>query len=165
MTMQRWIFVIVAGLLALVTIAFVYFREIQNPLQSEVEKAKAQAVEAAELTEVEQVYHHVWDTSSWIVKGKGKDNEQLYVWLVEGAVPEVVKASAGITQQELNASFKSEHPDAHIKRIQPGLLDSQRVWEIFYSIGEQSSPYKYDFYDFASGQLINSYTLPSRTEP
>lgn len=165
MTLQRWIFLFVAALLLLITIVFIYFLDIQNPQRAAIEEAERQAIEAAGLTQVEHVYHQVWDKESWIVEGTDKDDEKVFVWLADESNPEIVKASSGISMQEMKTSFKGEHPNANIIRIQPGLLDNQRVWEVYYSSGDETNHYKYDFYSFDNGALINSYTLPNRTEP
>ncbi|MDQ8735409.1 DUF5590 domain-containing protein [Paenibacillus sp. LHD-38] len=165
MTVQRWLFVIIACLLLLLTVGFIYFNEIQNPQWAAIKAAKKQAIEAAELTKVEKVYHHTWNKETWIIEGINKEDENVFVWLAEEKLPEVTKASEGISAQDLKATFKSKQPKAVVKRIQPGLLEGQRVWEIYYSDGENPAHYHYDFYRFDNGNFIDSYKLPSRTEP
>jgi uncharacterized protein YpmB len=165
MTLQRWLFIIIACLLLLLTVGFIYFRDIQDSQWAAIKAAKKQAIEAAGLTEIDKVYHHTWNKEAWIIEGINKENENVFVWLTEEKLPEVIKASEGISEQNLKNTFKGKQPNAVVKRIQPGLLDDQRVWEIYYSDGENPALYHYDFYRFDNGAFIDSYKLPSRTEP
>ena len=165
MTLKRWLFLIIACLLLLATLFFIYFREIQMPQWSAIEEAKQQAVEAADLAAVKTVYHHVWGKESWIVEGMNQEDEEVFVWLTKDKLPMLVKAAEGISEQALKDSFKNEKPDAHIKRIQPGLLDDKPVWEVYYDDGQKPQHFRYDFYRFDNGSLIETYKLPAKTEP
>jgi len=165
MTLKRWLLLSSACLLLLITVSFIYFREVQSPEWSAIKAAKDQATEAAKLTEIEKVNHHIWQKDTWIVEGIDEHSEAVFVWLTEGQQPVVHKASEGISEISLKDAFKSKRPLAEVKRIQPGLLDDQPVWEIFYNDGEKPQHYRYDFYRFDNGAFIDSYTLPAKTGP
>jgi uncharacterized protein YpmB len=165
MTLQRWLFVSAAALLLFITVFFIYFRDIQMPQWSSIRDAKAKAADAANLVEVEKVYKHVWNTESWIVEGIDEEDNEVFVWITEDKQPEIIKASDSVSLQSVKDSFTASKPDASVKRIQPGLLDDEPVWEIFYSIGENPAHYFYEFYTFDSGTFINVYQLPAKTEP
>lgn len=165
MTLQRWIFVITACILVLITSFSFYYREIQKTTWSSTNDAEAKAVEAANLKSVETIYTHIWDKKSWIVEGNNQEDNKVFVWISEDKEPETILASDGKSKQEIKEAFYSSKGDAVIKRIQPGVLDGQRVWEVFYSIGNNPELYYYDFYTFDSGSLVNSYRLPAKTEP
>ncbi|MBD2869700.1 cell wall elongation regulator TseB-like domain-containing protein [Paenibacillus arenilitoris] len=165
MTAQRWVFVIVASLLLLGTAIGIYFRDIQMPRWSAERDAEARAVEAADLAEVEQVYHHIWNKESWVVKGVDANSDEVFVWLAEENEPMTLKASEGISASELRSAFALGKPQADIKRMQPGLLNDTPVWEIFYRIAGSPDRYYYDFYRFDDGTFIDEYKLPAETEP
>lgn len=165
MTLHRWIFVIVAALLVIGTAFGIYYREVQTATWAATNEAKTKAIEAAQLQSVETVYTHVWNKKSWIVKGIDQDNQNVFVWIADDMEPKIIKEADSISMQALKDSFHSSKPDAAIKRIQPGLLDDEPVWEIYYSTGERPKHYFYDFYAFDSGSFINSYHLPAKTEP
>lgn len=165
MTLQRWLFVIVACLLLFITVFFIYFRDIQNPQWSAIRDVKKQAIKAADLASINNVYHHIWNKESWVVEGKNQEDEKVFVWLTEDRLPEIIKASEGISERQLTNMFKNEKPDSELKRIQPGLLDDKPVWELYYSDGQKPQHFFYDFYSFDNGDLINSYKLPAKTEP
>jgi uncharacterized protein YpmB len=165
MTLKRWIILITVCLVLLITAFFLYFREIQSPQWTAIKDAKEQAAKAADLTSVETVYHHIWNKESWIITGVNQADEEVFVWLTEDKLPEIVKASEGISEQTLKNTFKNEKPDAQIKRIQPGLLDDKKVWEVYYANGQKPQHFLYDFYSFDTGTLIKTYTLPAKTGP
>jgi uncharacterized protein YpmB len=165
MTLKRWLFVIIAALLLIFTIIFIYLRNIQQPLWQEIKEMKQQAIEYADLASVEKVYHHIWNKESWIVLGSNQQDEGIYVWLTEEQSPESTLVTEGAAEQQIRDEFKQKKPDAEIKRIQPGLLDDVRIWEVYYSAGDSSIHYYYDFYRFDNGAFINSYKLPLKTEP
>ncbi|WP_211231471.1 DUF5590 domain-containing protein [Paenibacillus harenae] len=165
MTTQRWLFVIVSILLAAGTAFGIYFREIQMPKWSADREAEELAIEAGNLAEVEEVYHHIWDKESWIVKGLDQEGRQVFVWLADDEQPEIIHASDGFAQKKLKDAFEISKPQANIKRIQPGLLQNTRVWEIFYSVEGSPDRYYYEFYRFDNGQFLEEYKLPAGTEP
>ncbi|MGO4541270.1 cell wall elongation regulator TseB-like domain-containing protein [Paenibacillus sp. 2TAB19] len=178
MTTQRWIFVIVAVLLIIITTTAIYYKDIKSPRWSDEREAKADAIEAAELTEVDQISKHIWDQVSWFVSGKNADGEQIYVWLprpvdeetdeetsTQEPEPIVVKASEAEAKKAIRAKFDLAKPEAVVKRMQPGLLGDKPVWEIFYTLKADETHYYYDFYSFTSGAFLNEYKLPAKTEP
>ncbi|MGO4343949.1 DUF5590 domain-containing protein [Paenibacillus sp. MCAF9] len=165
MTLKRWLLLITAFLLLLLTVSFIYFREVQSPEWTAINAAKEQATKAADLMEIEKVHHHIWQKNSWVVEGINQQDEHVYVWLTEEQQPVIMKATEGISEKSLKDNFISKRPLAEIKRIQPGLLDDKTVWEIYYNDGEKPDHYRYDFYRFDDGAFIDSYTLPAKTGP
>jgi uncharacterized protein YpmB len=165
MTLQKWLFLIVACLLLLITFFFIYFREIQGPEWSAIKEAKEQATKAADLASINDVYHHIWSKESWVVEGVNQADEKVFVWLTEDNLPKIIKAEDAVSEQTLKNSFKNEKPDANIKRIQPGLLGGKPIWEVYYDDGQKPLHSLYDFYSFDNGTFIDSYKLPAKTEP
>lgn len=166
MTTQRWVFVIVASLLLLLTGFGIYFRDIQMSKWSETSEIEEQAIEAAELASVEKVYKHVWKTESWIVEGTNQAEEDVFVWIIKDEQPKIIKATDAISSRALAGAFAAEHSGAEVKRIQPGLLNDEPVWEVYYKANDSGKAYYYyAFYSFGSGNFIDEYKLPAKTEP
>lgn len=165
MTLHKWLFVTVAALLLFITVFFIYFRDIQNPQWSAISDVKEQAIDAADLTSIKAVHHHIWNKECWVVEGVNQEAEAVFVWLTEDKLPEVIKASEGITEEEIKDLFNNGKPDSEVKRIQPGLLNDKPIWEIYYRDGQKPEYFHYDFYSFDNGTLIDSYKLPAQTEP
>ncbi|WP_307467096.1 cell wall elongation regulator TseB-like domain-containing protein [Paenibacillus harenae] len=172
MTTQRWIFAVVSILLLIVTTIAIYYKDIKSPRWSDERAVKAEAIEEAQLTEVDQVSKHVWDQVSWFVSGKNADGEQMYVWLqkptdeeMPAAEPIIMKASDAEAEKGIRAKFELAKPEADVLRVQPGLLDGKPAWEIFYTLKTDHNHYYYEFYSFTSGELMNLYKLPAKTEP
>ncbi len=165
MTLKRWLVLITVCLLLLITVSFIYFRNVQSPQWSAIKAAKEQATEAAKLTEIDKVSHHIWQKDSWIVEGINDQNEAVFVWVTEGQLPVIIKASEGMSEKSIKDAFTSNKPQAEVKRIQPGLFDDKPIWEIYYNDGEKPQHYRYDFYRFDDGAFIDSYTLPAKTGP
>lgn len=165
MTPQRWIFLAVAFVLLLVTLLFIFYRNVQSPIWSEERAARQDAIEIGQLQEVQEMYKHVWDTVSWIVRGVDENGTDLFVWMPEDSEPFVSLASEAFGMDSLRSQLLASKPGAEIKHIRPALFDGSQSWEIFYTYNDGSLHYYYDFYDFISGKLITTYKLPAKTEP
>ncbi len=165
MTTQRWVFVIVASMILLATVLFIYFRDIQQSQWTAKDEARKQAVEAADLVQIEKIYEHIWNKKSWIVQGSNELDEELFVFLAEEQLPDVVKAADGVSAEQISNTFNTKKPNAAVLRIQPGLLNNTRIWEVYYSESDNPKHYYYDFYSFVDGAFIDSYKLPAKTEP
>ncbi|WP_336786731.1 cell wall elongation regulator TseB-like domain-containing protein [Paenibacillus sp. MMO-177] len=164
MNPKRWLAVILVALVAVIAVIIMYYNAIQQPFWNSENPIRKQAKEAAGLTEVSSVTKQVWDTTSWIVKGKNDANEEIYVWLIgPDKTVQTVKAAEATDKAAIKQALLQKKPDAAIKRIQPGTLNGQLVWEVFYSQGNNPEKYSYDFYDFRSGTYVTEYHLPAKT--
>ncbi|MFF2482205.1 DUF5590 domain-containing protein [Paenibacillus sp. NPDC058071] len=173
MTPKRWAAVIGVLLAALIGASLIYYQMIHAGSWSEERQAQQQAANAAGLTEIGKTTKYVWDKPYWIVEGKNEAGEDLYVFIelskeetAEGSVasaePRIIKATEAYGKENLIASFSAQKPDADIKRIQPGTLNGELVWEVYYSRKEDMTKYYYDFYKFGDGTFIDQYKLPAK---
>ncbi|MNZ63972.1 hypothetical protein D3C78_821300 [compost metagenome] len=135
------------------------------PKWSADSEAKQQAIEAAGLTDVLKVYRHSWEQVTLIVHGFDQAEQEVYVWMTEDGTQHTIKASDSKSEEAIRAAFMAEKPEALIKRIQPGWLFNEPVWEVYYSVEGKPDRYYYDFYKFGSGTFIEMYKLPAKAEP
>ncbi|WP_284239727.1 DUF5590 domain-containing protein [Paenibacillus glycanilyticus] len=164
MNPKRWVAVFFVALAAVIAVIVMYYNTIQQPFWDTENPIRKQAKEAANLTKVSSITKQVWDTTSWIVKGENDADEEIYVWLIgPDKTVQTVKASEGTSKDAINQALHAAKPDADIKRIQPGTLNGQLVWEVFYSQGKSPEKYSYDFYDFRTGTYVTEYHLPAKT--
>lgn len=170
MTAKRWLAIVIACIIILVVTIILYYRSIQTPTWNDEAIIKEKAIESTELASVTDITKHVWDTESWIVEGVDQAGEDVLVWITttgaEDAVTEhkqTVKASEGSSKVDIKAAFQTMRPEAKLKRIQPGMLNGELVWEVYYSIDEGMNKYYYDFYRYMDGSFITQYRLTAKT--
>lgn len=164
MNPKRWLAVFLVALAAVIAVVIMYYNTIQQPFWDSESPIRKQAKEAAGLTEVTSITKQVWDTTSWIVKGENDADEDIYVWLIgPDKTVQIVKASEGADKAAIKQAVRQAKPDADMKRIQPGTLNGQLVWEVFYSEGKSPEKYSYVFYDFRTGAYVTEYHLPAKT--
>lgn len=170
MTAKRLLAIVIACFIILVVTIILYYRTVQTPTWNDETIAKEKAIEAAELASVTDVTKHVWDSESWIVEGVDQAGEDVFVWITTTGTEEAkteheqtVKASEGSRKADVKAAFHAMRPDSKLKRIQPGMLNGELVWEVFYTMDEGSTKYFYDFYRFKDGSFITQYRLTAKT--
>ncbi len=161
MTPGRWVLAIVSALLLLFLLFNLYYRSTQQDIWQEENAAKRIAIEQAGLTEVDKATKHVWDQISWVIQGKDSQGREQMVWVV-GDQATIEPVEAGIAKEKIEAKVLKDKPDARIIRIIPGLLNGERIWEVFYSREESVRKYYYEFYRFSDGSFITIYNLPSK---
>lgn len=163
MTPGRW--AVIAGMvIVLILLALnLYYQWVQSGIWQEERTAVQRAKDDAGLAEVKQADKFVWDESVWVVQGKDDDGTLLYVWVAEDSVSTVAAADA-YPADRLKSDVRRAYPDADIIRVRPGIVEGERIWEVYYGRVEQDVPrHYYSFYDFENGSLLTTYRLPSRT--
>lgn len=164
MSVQRWLIAGAAVVICIVAAILIYYRTIQLPVWADETKAAAAAAESSGVTEIDQIYKHVWDSEAWIVEGKNEADEALYVWVdAEGKTIASRKASESAAKDRIVSVFRQSHPDASVIRVEPGLLKSEPVWEVYYSTGASPAKYHYSFYSFDDGTFVDEYHLTGET--
>ena|GEM_PF-260056 len=161
MTPMRWVVLVVTLLLLAFLIFNLWYRSIHAEVWAEEREAAQRASEAAQLTEIDRIDKHVWNTTTWIVQGRDTADQQLMVWLHDDKV-EIIGAADGITEEDLKRQLASDHPEQQIVRIMPGLLNGVKAWEVYYSVEGSPRRFFYSFYRFDNGQFITTYNLPNR---
>ncbi|GGG58529.1 cell wall elongation regulator TseB-like domain-containing protein [Paenibacillus radicis (ex Gao et al. 2016)] len=184
MSAKRWLTLSILLVIALLAAVFIYYRSVQLPYWSQEASIRNEAVEAAQLKSVTKATKHVWDRAYWIVEGTDESDTDVYVWIAAKEKPDanaetgneatsdttnantipplIIKASEAASKDAIRESFLQAKPDAEIKRLQPGMLNGEPVWEIYFSREEHTTKYYYEFYSFRDGSFITEYRLPAR---
>ncbi|MUT65440.1 hypothetical protein GOM71_05780 [Paenibacillus sp. NEAU-GSW1] len=174
MTVQRWVTLAVICGIAIVAAVFIYYRYVQLPYWSDEAKIRTETKEAAQLDSVSKATKYVWEHTYWIIEGVDGEGEDVYIWTQADKdkpaydtlmLPLVIKASESVSKSDIKDIFKQAKPDADIKRIQPGMLNGEPVWEIYYSRDEHTTKYYYEFYRFRDGSYVTEYALPAKYAP
>lgn len=147
----------------LMTIVFVVTRFYMN-IQTEHWNEKTKAVEAAYaktvLTKADKVTSFHGTSSYQIVYGQDKLGNPVIVWVGENGEVHTERADQNYTEQQVRNEVSKKHEGAEILRINAGKLKDEYVWEVFYSVKDNKTKrYYYDYYKFADGTFIDTYTL------
>ncbi|REK77212.1 hypothetical protein [Paenibacillus paeoniae] len=168
MTPKRWLFGIIACIIAFGVWFGFYFREVQTPKWSEEAAMRDAVMATGEIAVLEKLYKHVWEATTWIAQGSTEEESELYVFLNdEGALLHRIKADEVLSEDQFRTKWLNEHSGASMIRVTPGLFREQPVWEVYYKEPEGNKErYKYQFYSFnLQATLIETYTLPTKTGP
>ncbi|MEC0089719.1 cell wall elongation regulator TseB-like domain-containing protein [Paenibacillus macquariensis] len=136
---------------------------------SEEEMAIAAAKQHSDLIKVTRTEKSVWDNVVWVIQGKDKNDQSLFVWVpftkeykvdeTSGAIHSELLQN-GLSESQIKAKILNELPNIKEIRLQPGLFNGNNVWQLFY---RDQDHYYYRFYKFSDGsQLGEQYTLPNR---
>jgi uncharacterized protein YpmB len=162
MSPAKWSLLAAVCLIAVLIGLNQFYRYIQSPVWAEEREAEAEAVQTAGLKSAVDSHKFVWDETVWVVEGKDRNDEDVYVWLTEGG-PLTINAKDGLTKEQMKERFLADKPDANVSHMTIGMVGGEPVWEIFYTRKEASITYSYyDFYRFRDGTFIVTYKLPNR---
>ncbi|WP_028561248.1 DUF5590 domain-containing protein [Paenibacillus pinihumi] len=161
MTPGRWVLLIVTVLMLIFLLLNLYYRSTQQDIWKQEREAEQVAAQAAGLVHITSATKHVWNQIAWIVQGTDESGEDKMVWVV-GDKADSVLSSSGISKDQITEKVLASKPDADIIRVQPGLLDGEKIWEVFYKRNETTEKYYYEFYKFSDGSFITIYNLPSK---
>lgn len=162
MTPKRWAVIVLLSIGLVLLLLDLYFRWARSDYVREEREAVRRVMAEAGLTKVESAVKFVWDDVVWVVRGKGEDGSDLYVWAFADSI-ETVHAEEAYDIEWLRQDVLREFPDASIIRIRPGHAEGRRIWEVYYSREENDvTRYYYGFYAFEDGSPIETYRLPAR---
>jgi uncharacterized protein YpmB len=119
------------------------------------------AYQKSNLTKASKVETFVGEKTYTIIHGENKIGQKLIVWVGGNEVYSQMAAD-GVTVEAIKAILLTRQPTANMKRIVPGVLNGNLVWEVFYKIdAEESNPdrYYYDYYSFKDGSWTDTYRL------
>ncbi|MBR3205981.1 MAG: DUF5590 domain-containing protein, partial [Bacillus sp. (in: Bacteria)] len=131
-----WIISSVAALVLLIgIISFSWIYQIAMGQKEEgheaaIERAKKQA----SLAQVEQVDTFVGKEKQFIVEGKNKQNEAIYVWVPASKKEKVIakKAKEGITSNQAVQAVQKENTISKLKNVQLAREGDVLLWEVTY---------------------------------
>ncbi|OAB32576.1 hypothetical protein PMSD_16480 [Paenibacillus macquariensis subsp. defensor] len=164
--------IILLAIAIVIVILFGLYRYYIYTMQdqwSEEEMAIAAAKQHSDLIKVTRTEKSVWDNVVWVIQGKDKDDQSLFVWVpftkeykvdeTSGAIHSELLQN-GLSESQIKAKILNELPNIKEIRLQPGLFNGNNVWQLFYW---DQDHYYYRFYKFSDGsQLGEQYTLPNR---
>ncbi|MDP5273844.1 cell wall elongation regulator TseB-like domain-containing protein [Chengkuizengella axinellae] len=136
-----------------------YYLTIQNPLRIEVKEAVARAYDETSLKEVTDTETFIGDESYTIIYGKDKEDQEIIIWIGETEVHTEL-ASEGVSKEAVERLILNTKTDIELLRITPAKWTDEWVWEVFYKRDEEKGTrHYYDFYRFADGEWLETYTM------
>ncbi|BAT49115.1 propeptide amd peptidase m4 [Bacillus altitudinis] len=155
-----WIISSVAALVLLIgIISFSWIYQIAMGQKEEgheaaIERAKKQA----SIEQVEQVDTFVGKEKQFIVEGKNKQNEAIYVWVPASKKAKVIakKAKEGITSNQAVQAVQKENTISKLKNVQLAREGDVLLWEVTYL--NENNQYSFSYVDFTTGRVEKNLT-------
>ncbi|QEO62590.1 hypothetical protein EVS87_010310 [Bacillus altitudinis] len=155
-----WIISSIAALVLLIgIISFSWIYQIamgqkEEGHQAAIERAKKQA----SLAQVEQVDTFVGKEKQFIVEGKNKQNEAVYVWVPASKKEKVIakKAKEGITSNQAVQAVQKENTISKLKNVQLAREGDVLLWEVTYL--NENNQYSFSYVDFTTGRVEKNLT-------
>jgi uncharacterized protein YpmB len=157
--MKKWI-AITVGVFACLLIFFTWFYfSAKDGFTAAESEAIRRALQESTMTEVDHVEFYAGATNYTVVFGNNIDGEKLLVWVGNEEIHEE-KASDGVSKSIIRNQVVERQGPVTFVRTTPGKLGERWVWEVFYKKKENDGMrHYYDFYNFADGEWIDTYTL------
>ncbi|MGN7856422.1 cell wall elongation/penicillin-binding protein regulator TseB [Bacillus sp. 22483] len=155
-----WIISSVAALVLLIgIISFSWIYQIAMGQKEEgheaaIERAKKQA----SFAQVEQVDTFVGKEKQFVVEGKNKQNEAIYVWVPASKKEKVIakKAKEGITSNQAVQAVQKENTISKLKNVQLAREGDVLLWEVTYL--NENDQYSFSYVDFTTGRVEKNLT-------
>lgn len=155
-----WIISSVAALVLLIgIISFSWIYQIAMGQKEEgheaaIERAKKQA----SFAQVEQVDTFVGKEKQFVVEGKNKQNEAIYVWVPASKKEKVIakKAKEGITSNQAVQAVQKENTISKLKNVQLAREGDVLLWEVTYL--NENNQYSFSYVDFTTGRVEKNLT-------
>ncbi|WP_349924757.1 cell wall elongation/penicillin-binding protein regulator TseB [Bacillus altitudinis] len=155
-----WIISSVAALVLLIGI--ISFSWIYQMAMGQKEEGHEAAIERAKkqasLAQVEQVDTFVGKEKQFIVEGKNKQNEAIYVWVPASKKEKVIakKAKEGITSNQAVQAVQKKNTISKLKNVQLAREGDVLLWEVTYL--NENSQYSFSYVDFTTGRVEKNLT-------
>ncbi|WP_431794109.1 cell wall elongation/penicillin-binding protein regulator TseB [Bacillus altitudinis] len=155
-----WIISSVAALILLIGI--ISFSWIYQMAMDQKEEGHEAAIERAKkqasLAQVEQVDTFVGKEKQFIVEGKNKQNEAIYVWVPASKKEKVIakKAKEGITSNQAVQAVQKENTISKLKNVQLAREGDVLLWEVTYL--NENNQYSFSYVDFTTGRVEKNLT-------
>lgn len=155
-----WIISSVAALVLLIGI--ISFSWIYQMAMGQKEEGHEAAIERAKkqasLAQVEQVDTFVGKEKQFIVEGKNKQNEAIYVWVPASKKEKVIakKAKEGIISNQAVQAVQKENTISKLKNVQLAREGDVLLWEVTYL--NENNQYSFSYVDFTTGRVEKNLT-------
>ncbi|MDI0272770.1 MULTISPECIES: cell wall elongation/penicillin-binding protein regulator TseB [Bacillus] len=155
-----WIISSVVALVLLIgIISFTWIYQIamgqrEQGHDAAIERAKKQA----NIVQVEQVETFVGKEKQFIVEGKNKQNETIYVWVPASKKEKVIakKAKEGITSNQAVQAVQKENTVSKLKEVKLAREGDVLLWEVTYL--NENNQYSFSYVDFSTGHVEKNLT-------
>ncbi|NRF04326.1 DUF5590 domain-containing protein [Bacillus safensis] len=155
-----WIISSVVALVLLIgIISFTWIYQIaMGQREQGHEAAIERAKEQANIVQVEQVETFVGKEKQFIVEGKNKQNETIYVWVPASKKEKVIakKAKEGITSNQALQAVQKENTVSKLKEVKLAREGDVLLWEVTYL--NENNQYSFSYVDFSTGHVEKNLT-------
>ncbi|MHA4765806.1 cell wall elongation/penicillin-binding protein regulator TseB [Bacillus altitudinis] len=147
-------FVLLIGIISFSWIYQMAMGQKEEGHEAAIERAKKQA----SLAQVEQVDTFVGKEKQFIVEGKNKQNEAIYVWVPASKKEKVIakKAKEGITSNQAVQAVQKENTISKLKNVQLAREGDVLLWEVTYL--NENNQYSFSYVDFTTGRVEKNLT-------
>ncbi|WMT27462.1 cell wall elongation/penicillin-binding protein regulator TseB [Bacillus aerius] len=147
-------FVLLIGIISFSWIYQIAMGQKEEGHEAAIERAKKQA----SLAQVEQVDTFVGKEKQFIVEGKNKQNEAIYVWVPASKKEKVIakKAKEGITSNQAVQAVQKENTISKLKDVQLAREGDVLLWEVTYL--NENNQYSFSYVDFTTGRVEKNLT-------
>ncbi|MFK7695739.1 DUF5590 domain-containing protein [Paenibacillus sp. HJGM_3] len=156
---------IIAGVIGLLIIAIILLSKFYIAVQNDQWTVQAQAAETVTqntyISEVTRMESFRGEQAYTIVFGKDFAGKEGVAWVGDDEVHmEYLGDGGGVTEDYIRNLVSQKGGDVEIKRVLPGKLDGEYVWEVLYKRDDQDgSRFYYDYYRFLDGMPIDTWKL------
>lgn len=146
-------FVLLIGIISFTWIYQIAMGQREQGHEAAIERAKEQA----NIVQVEQVETFVGKEKQFIVEGKNKQNETIYVWVPASKKEKVIakKAKEGITSNQAVQAVQKENT-VKLKEVKLAREGDVLLWEVTYL--NENNQYSFSYVDFSTGHVEKNLT-------
>ncbi|WEZ14834.1 cell wall elongation/penicillin-binding protein regulator TseB [Bacillus safensis] len=147
-------FVLLIGIISFTWIYQIAMGQREQGHEAAIERAKEQA----NIVQVEQVETFVGKEKQFIVEGKNKQNETIYVWVPASKKEKVIakKAKEGITSNQAVQAVQKENTVSKLKEVKLAREGDVLLWEVTYL--NENNQYSFSYVDFSTGHVEKNLT-------
>ncbi|UYO34232.1 cell wall elongation/penicillin-binding protein regulator TseB [Bacillus zhangzhouensis] len=146
--------VLLIGIISFTWIYQIAMGQKEQGHEAAVERAKKQA----NIVQVEQVETFVGKEKQYIVEGKNKQNETIYIWVPASTKEKVIakKAKEGITSNQAVQAVQKENTVSKLKDVKLAREGDVLLWEVTYL--NENNQYSFSYVDFLTGRVEKNLT-------
>lgn len=160
--MKRIVWIISSAAALVLLIGIISFSWIYQIAMGQKEQGHEAAIERAKkqvaLEQVEQVETFVGKEKQFIVEGKDKQNDTIYVWVPASKKEKVIakKAKEGITSNQAVQAVQKENTISKLKGVKLAREGDVLLWEVTYL--NENNQYSFSYVDFTTGRVEKNLT-------
>ncbi len=129
--LNRWLLGIVTFLLIIIVGATMIFIRSNRPMQQAKKEAVQMAEKYADLKTVDQFYWFNREKTYFTVTGENNTGEAIIAIVPKsGEKVRVLNQKDGLTEQQVEKLFESDHPKLIFEKANLGIYQDQTAWEI-----------------------------------